>query len=443
MGKIKYFLVFLLILLVVPVLAVEVGFEEGEIGIDLIPTRPINYSTRNVNRSDFWDDLDTPDDIEYSNITVQGNVSATGNVVGANLNIATWDTHVTSDGSDHSFINQNVGTTGFPTFAEITTEGDVNCGQIVYWSGGNSNTVNTHLTSDGTDHTYINQDLRTTASPAFANPTATSWGVGGFKIKERGGAGYSIISVQGQDSGEQMSFELFTKDGDGTDYSAFNIFGLGSPTQLTNLEYIQYGWNPAGYFQTRIVNAGSGSLRNYEMWSTGNVDQFVLEGDGDVIMATLPTFASGTDLYIDSNKRLGTLSSSVRYKKNIKNLTGTERIYDLRPISFDAKDNSSTNDMGLIAEEVEQVYPELVNYKIEPITKFVKDEYQDYYDIIGWNTTDIPDGVEYSRLAVPLLTETQKLKKDVQRLEQENQLLKDTICKYHPVDKICSGGISP
>lgn len=42
----------------------------------------------------------------------------------------------------------------------------------ITWSGGgsaNANSAYSHISSDGTSHTYINQDLRTTASPTFTN----------------------------------------------------------------------------------------------------------------------------------------------------------------------------------------------------------------------------------------------------------------------------------
>ena len=48
-----------------------------------------------------------------------------------NSNSATWNnavTHITSDGSDHTFINQNVTTTGTPTFGSLTVTNNGNVG---------------------------------------------------------------------------------------------------------------------------------------------------------------------------------------------------------------------------------------------------------------------------------------------------------------------------
>jgi hypothetical protein len=78
---------------------------------------------------------------------------------------------------------------------------------------------------------------------------------------------------------------------------------------------------------------------------------------------------SGTtrDLYITSAGELGYLTSSLRYKENVRPLDEySERIYGLRPVVFDYKgDETAKNRFGLIAEEVEESMPELVGYDEE------------------------------------------------------------------------------
>ena len=74
------------------------------------------------------------------------------------------------------------------------------------------------------------------------------------------------------------------------------------------------------------------------------------------------TRVTGSAVYITSSGQLGVLASSERYKTNIEPLgTATERLTELRPVSFKLKnDPSGTVQYGLIAEEVAKVYPELV-----------------------------------------------------------------------------------
>jgi hypothetical protein len=65
---------------------------------------------------------------------------------------------------------------------------------------------------------------------------------------------------------------------------------------------------------------------------------------------------------IDSAGQLGTMSSSARFKKDIKPMDKTsEAILSLKPVSFQYKsDSKGTSQFGLIAEEVAKVNPDLV-----------------------------------------------------------------------------------
>jgi hypothetical protein len=68
---------------------------------------------------------------------------------------------------------------------------------------------------------------------------------------------------------------------------------------------------------------------------------------------------------IDSNGQLGTVNSSRRYKEDIQDMgEASSRLMQLRPVTYRYTqayaDGSKPIDYGLIAEEVEQVYPDLV-----------------------------------------------------------------------------------
>lgn len=63
--------------------------------------------------------------------------------------------------------------------------------------------------------------------------------------------------------------------------------------------------------------------------------------------------------------KLGVLTSSAAFKENIEDLAPrySEKLYDLRPVSFSYKhDASHTKNIGLLAEDVAKIYPELVIY---------------------------------------------------------------------------------
>src|SRR6478735_7662507 len=72
--------------------------------------------------------------------------------------------------------------------------------------------------------------------------------------------------------------------------------------------------------------------------------------------------ADAISVVIDSAGQLGTLSSSRRFKKEIKPMDKTsEAIFALRPVAFHYKnDKTSMPQFGLIAEEVAEVNPDLV-----------------------------------------------------------------------------------
>ena len=81
------------------------------------------------------------------------------------------------------------------------------------------------------------------------------------------------------------------------------------------------------------------------------------------ISGVTPAGATGTVL-IDGSGQLGTISSSRRYKKNITDLEDIRQQFMLlRPVSFAyTSDASEKKQYGLIAEEVESIFPELIVY---------------------------------------------------------------------------------
>jgi hypothetical protein len=77
--------------------------------------------------------------------------------------------------------------------------------------------------------------------------------------------------------------------------------------------------------------------------------------------------ANAVQVLIDSNGQLGTLNSSRRFKEDIRDMAErSRRLFDLWPVTFHYKeptdDGTKPLEYGLIAEEVAQVYPDLVAY---------------------------------------------------------------------------------
>lgn len=106
---------------------------------------------------------------------------------------------------------------------------------------------------------------------------------------------------------------------------------------------------------------------------------------------------TGIALLIDNTGLLCTVASSERYKQNIEDMgEKSSAIYDLRPVTFNYKKQPKLPAWGLIAEQVDEVFPDLVVYE-----------------------AGVPETVKYHDLVPLLLNELQKLNKRVNILESK------------------------
>lgn len=99
---------------------------------------------------------------------------------------------------------------------------------------------------------------------------------------------------------------------------------------------------------------------------------------------------------VDSANQLGVTSSSRRYKNNILDITNSDKLHQLRPVQFNYPQfEASRPEYGLIAEEVESVFPEMVVYDEE----------------------GLPQTIQYHKLYGLMLAEIQSLHKRIALLE--------------------------
>jgi hypothetical protein len=70
---------------------------------------------------------------------------------------------------------------------------------------------------------------------------------------------------------------------------------------------------------------------------------------------------SGATVVVKPTGQLGVVASSARYKTDIRDLSdASDRLAQLRPVSYQYKTEPGVTHFGLIAEEVDKVMPELV-----------------------------------------------------------------------------------
>ena len=104
----------------------------------------------------------------------------------------------------------------------------------------------------------------------------------------------------------------------------------------------------------------------------------------------------------------GQAYSSIRYKNNIKYKDCDywhDEIMKIKPCTFYYNDDDSKKRIGLIAEDLFELIPELV----------------------GLDDEGKPEGIEYSNLTIPLLGETQRLNKIVELQDEKITSLEDEV----------------
>ena len=174
-------------------------------------------------------------------------------------------------------------------------------------------------------------------------------------------------------------------------------------SNTTGSNNLGLGWDAGGYLTSGSNNICIGNVGEAGDSSTtrigtagGQTRAFVagIRGATTAINDAIP-------ILIDSTGQLGTVSSSREVKQDIAALGAvSERLLGLRPVSFRYKEHAARGDttpqFGLIAEEVAEVFPELV-----------------VYDARGR-----PETVKYHLLVPLLLNELQRLERRVEAAER-------------------------
>lgn len=156
------------------------------------------------------------------------------------------------------------------------------------------------------------------------------------------------------------------------------------------------GMNGAHSHNLYIQNAGAAESNTIRIGTTGT-------GTGQqskcYLAAVNGVTVTGTAVLAATDGLLGTVVSSRKYKENIEDMgVSSDNLYKLRPVTFDLKANPEMGrQVGLIAEEVYEVYPNLV----------VLDQAGE------------PQSVKYHELPAMLLNELQKALKRIEILEEK------------------------
>jgi hypothetical protein len=157
--------------------------------------------------------------------------------------------------------------------------------------------------------------------------------------------------------------------------------------------------------------------------ASGDNDTIRIGGRSASFQAQTQFFASGirgiktgnndaVPVLIDSAGQLGTINSSRRFKEDIQDMgDASNGLMRLRPVTFRYRtpfaDGSKPIQYGLIAEEVAEVYPDLVAHSADGQIETVK----------------------YQVLDSMLLNEVQRQQKEIGDLKQQNQDLQERLAR--------------
>ena len=237
---------------------------------------------------------------------------------------------------------------------------------LVFMTGGTTQSSNERMRIDGSGSVGIGASTFNVANPEqlLVDAGVTS------SVNAIVGKGtinsYLQLNIQNLSNGASSSSDVVATADNGN--------------ETTN--YIDMGINSSAYTATGIL----GGINNAYLYTTGN--DFVIGNSTNNKSLIFYTTASSTNtermritsaglipgqdnVYTVGNttnrwsavwSANGTIQTSdIRLKTNIEPLTyGLKEVLQLRPVSYDWKDNSGKNKIGLIAQEVKKIVPQVV-----------------------------------------------------------------------------------
>jgi len=306
-----------------------------------------------------------------------------------------------STGADNTAAGANA------LYSDTTGSGNTAAGYLALYS----NTTGSYNTGAGYVSLYANTTGSYNTAMGYEALTASSTGaystaVGAFALQANKTGGYDTA----------FGAYALIANTTGSGNTAFGYAGLRSTTTGSN--NIGFGYQTLYLNATGSNNIAMGYQGGYYVLNGSNTSEIGNLGafaDTDLIRIGTPGTQSkayiagisgaqvtGSAVYVTSSGQLGVMGSSERFKTDIAAMPAESAKLDrLRPVVFRYKEDAArVLQYGLIAEEVDRVYPELV----------IRDE------------TGAIQGVRYEELGPILLSEVQRQRAEIRSLSEQNEV---------------------
>ena len=282
-----------------------------------------------------------------------------------------------------------------------------------------------------------NQALMSLTTSGFGN-TAVGEGTLSFNVSgyNNTAAGAGALDLNKSNENTAVGSGALAEDIGGTQNTAlgsgamlFDNGGVGN----TALGYDALTNNSNGSSNIAIgyqaaLNVSPSNSNNIHIGNTGQSTDSGAVRIGDLSIQTsffvagvsgVPTGVNdAVPVLIDTHGQLGTINSSRRFKQDIHDMAGaSEGLMHLRPVTFrytkPFDDGARPIQYGLIAEEVAEVYPDLVTHSSDGQVQAVK----------------------YQVLDSMLLNEMQRQQKEIQRLQERLARLEQVLASAERVTR--------
>ncbi len=301
-----------------------------------------------------------------------------------------------------------------PSTASGGTAGVITLGGIRF--AHNFGTGNTFLGFNAGNFTMTGQFNTAIGSGAYSNNTTgnsnTAIGVNALVFNTTGGSntatGYQALMFNSGGSNAATGTSALQANTTG---SGNTSMGAGAFQHVTTgsfnsaLGFLAGDNLTTGDYNIDIGNAGvAAEGRTIRIGDNNQLRTFIAGING------VTTGGAAVAVLIDANGQLGTVSSSRRYKFDIASMgDATDGLMRLRPVTFRylAHGDHAPLQYGLIAEDVAEVYPELVTR----------------------NKDGEVETVMYQFLTPMLLNEVQKQRRRIEEQQAENATLRDQLEK--------------